>query len=376
MLSLGIKQENKTMDHNLKEIFNSFDTRGTFSYAGPFGSGHIHDTFHVKTAELDKDDYVLQRLNNKVFKDIPGLQENIYRVTNHLNQKLRAIPGSDVKRECLTLVPARNGNYWVNDHKGNYWRMFIFITGHRSYDIVDSPDKAYEGGKAIGRFQAMLADLPGPPLNDTIPFFHNIEKRLDTFYRILKADPVNRAPDTSETINSALKRSEEMKIILQLGKEGRIPVRITHNDTKFNNILFDENDKALCVIDLDTVMPGYVHYDFGDAIRTAANTAAEDEPDLSKINMDIGLFEAYSKGYLSETSDTINDVEKEYLAFAPRLITYTMALRFLTDYLDGDRYFKIHHEHHNLQRANAQFRLVESMEEQYDEMKEIIQKLV
>jgi Ser/Thr protein kinase RdoA (MazF antagonist) len=254
--------------------------------------------------------------------------------------------------------------------------MYIFISNHRSYNIVDTPGKAYEGGKAIGRFQAMLADLPGEPLFDTIPFFHDIEKRLDTFSRILKADPAGRAAKITAETDFVLKRSEEMKIILKLGREGKIPVRITHNDTKFNNILLDENDKALCVIDLDTVMPGYVHYDFGDAIRTAANIAAEDEKELSKVKMDIKLFEAYASGYLSETKETLNPVEIDYLAFAPRLITFTIALRFLTDYIDGDNYFKIHHEHHNLQRARAQFRLVESMEEQYAGMQEIIAKLV
>jgi thiamine kinase-like enzyme len=167
-----------------------------------------------------------------------------------------------------------------------------------------------------------------------------------------------------------------MKIILNLGKEGKIPVRITHNDTKFNNILLDENDRALCIIDLDTVMPGYIHYDFGDAIRTAANIAAEDEKELSKISMDISLFEAYTCGYLSETRDMLNNVEKEYLAFAPRLITFTIAVRFLTDYLDGDNYFKVYHEHHNLQRAKAQMKLMESMEEQYDKMQRIIGRQV
>jgi thiamine kinase-like enzyme len=179
----------------------------------------------------------------------------------------------------------------------------------------------------------------------------------------------------SEEINQILKRAEEMKIILKLGDEGKIPLRITHNDTKFNNILLDENDKALCVIDLDTVMPGYVHYDFGDAIRTAANTASEDEDDLSKIKMDINLFKAYAEGYLSETGETLNTVEKEFLAFAPRLITYTIAVRFLTDFIDGDNYFKIHHPLHNLQRTRAQLRLMMSMEDQYEDMKRIIRKL-
>ncbi len=364
------------MSADLKEIYHSFTPEGTFLRGEPYGSGHIHDTFRIETAEKDKDDYILQRLNNKIFKNIPGLQNNIERVTIHLRNKLSEIPGSDIKRECLQLIPARDGKSWITDNNGSYWRMYIFIANHRSYNIVDTPGKAYEGGKAIGRFQAMLADLPGEPLYDTIPFFHDIEKRLDTFNSKVEEDPAGRTGKIPSEIDFVLNRAEEMKIILKLGREGKIPVRITHNDTKFNNILLDENDKALCVIDLDTVMPGYVHYDFGDAIRTAANIAAEDEKELSKVKMDIKLFEAYASGYLSETSKTLNPVEKEYLAFAPRLITYTIALRFLTDYIDGDHYFKIHHEHHNLQRARAQFRLVESMEEQYGEMRRIIDKLV
>jgi Ser/Thr protein kinase RdoA (MazF antagonist) len=363
------------MQHNLKEIFRLFKTEGTYKSGEPFGSGHIHDTFRIETAEPDKDDYILQRLNNKIFKNIPQLQSNIERVTVHLRSKLRMIPGSDPKRECLSLVPAIDGNSWIQDSEGNYWRLYIFISGHHSYNVVDSPDKAFEGGKAIGRFQAMLADMPGDPLFETIPFFHDIGKRLDTFNLKVTEDPAGRAGSVKDEINNVLSRAEEMKIILKLGKEGKIPVRITHNDTKFNNILLNENDKALCVIDLDTVMPGYVHYDFGDAIRTAANSASEDEKDLSKIFMNINLFRAYAEGYLSETVATLNDVEKEYLAFAPRLITYTIAVRFLTDYIDGDNYFKIHHEHHNLQRARAQLKLVRSMEEQYSDMQKIIKNL-
>jgi len=363
------------MSVNLKEIFELFSADGTYLNGEPFGSGHIHDTFRIETLEKEKDDYILQKLNDKIFKNIPGLQKNIERVTVHLREKLSSIPGSDIKRECLRLIPAKNGKSWITDNNGSYWRMYIFIANHRSYNIVDTPDKAREGGKAIGRFQAMLSDLPGEPLYETIPFFHNVQKRLETFKRIVNEDPAERVGKVSDEIDFVMSRSEEMKIILKLGNEGKIPVRITHNDTKFNNILLDENDKALCVIDLDTVMPGYVHYDFGDAIRTAANIAAEDEKELSKVKMDINLFEAYASGYLSETKDTLNAVEKEYLAFAPRLITYIIALRFLTDYIDGDHYFKIHHEHHNLQRARAQFRLVESMEEQYPEMKDIIARL-
>jgi hypothetical protein len=364
------------MENDLKDIFERFCAEGSFLTGELFGSGHIHDTFRITTAEKEKDDYILQRLNNRIFKNIPELQENIERVTVHLQNKLSAIPGSDLKRECLRLIRSKEDKSWIKDKLGQYWRMYIFISDHHSYNIVDTPDKAFEGGKAIGRFQAMLADLPGKPLHETIPFFHNIEKRLEAFHRVIKADPAGRVKNIETEISSILRRADDMKIILRLGREGKIPLRITHNDTKFNNILLDRNDKALCVIDLDTVMPGYIHYDFGDAIRTAANTAAEDEKDLSKVKMDIELFKAYSRGYLSETCSTLNGSEKEYLAFAPGLITYTIATRFLTDYIDGDNYFKISHEHHNLQRARAQLKLVESMEEQYGEMNKIIDCLI
>ncbi len=304
---------------------------------------------------------------------------NFRKISNGLQntciQKLLSIPGSDVKRECLNLIDAKNGKSWIVDTEGNFWRMFISIPNHRSYDIVDTADKAFEGGKAVGRFQALLNDLPGGPLYETIPNFHNVIKRLETFNNSVKRDPVNRVTMVYDEIGFVLRRAREMEVILKLGKEGKIPLRITHNDTKFNNILLDENNKALCIIDLDTVMPGYVHYDFGDAIRTAANSAAEDEKELEKVRIDLKLFEAYANGYLTEIRGTLNDTEKDYLAFAPRLITYIMALRFLTDYIDGDVYYKIHHEDHNLQRAQAQFRLLETMEEQYPAMQKIIERL-
>jgi Ser/Thr protein kinase RdoA (MazF antagonist) len=363
------------MTSHLKEIFSHFQTDGTFLFAEPYGNGHIHDTFLVKTAEEDKDDFILQKLNKRIFKNIPDLQNNIERVTGHLRSKLSSIPGSDIKRECLNLVHSKSCKSWIVDKDLDYWRMYIFISNHRSFNIVDTADKAFEGGKAIGRFQALLADLGDEPLFETIPMFHDIGNRLKIFRSVLKNDPAKRVDSVRDEINFILKRSEKMKIIIRLGQEGKIPLRITHNDTKFNNILFDHNDKAMCIIDLDTVMPGYVHYDFGDAIRTATNIASEDEKELSLVHMNIDLFRAFAEGYLSETSGTLNKTEKDYLAFAPQLITYTQAVRFLTDYLDGDNYFKIYHEHHNLQRARAQFRLIESMEEQYSDMQQIIKDL-
>jgi hypothetical protein len=364
------------MEYDLKDLFNSFRAEGTFLKGAPFGSGHIHETFHITTAEKNKDNYILQKINNKVFRNIPELQENIERVTGHLQNKISASPGSDVKRECLIMIPSRDGKSWITDTYGNFWRLFIFIRDHHSYDIVDSPEKAFEGGKAIGRFQALLSDLPGKPLNDTIPFFHDVEKRIDNFISSLRKDPAGRARITGSETDFLMNRSDNMRVIHKLGREGKIPVRITHNDTKFNNILFDENDRSLCIIDLDTVMSGYFHSDFGDAIRTGTNSGAEDEPDLSRIRMDIDLFEAYARGYLSETKNTLNDIEKEYLAFAPLLMTYEQTLRFLTDYIDGDTYYKIHNAYHNLQRTRAQMRLLLSMEEQYNEMIRIIKRLL
>ncbi|HUW92729.1 MAG TPA: aminoglycoside phosphotransferase family protein [Bacteroidales bacterium] len=361
---------------NLKEIFGFFRGEGTFLAGETFGSGHIHDTFRITTAEKECDDYILQRLNKRVFRDIPRLQENVERVTAHQRMKLSMIPGSDIKRECLSLIPLKGSEltYFI-DEDGEFWRLLIFISDHRSYERVDSPHKAYEGGKAVGRFQAMLADLPGDPLHETIPFFHNIEKRLDTFHQVLGKDPVNRAESARNEIAEIIRREEDMKIIVRLGEEGRIPVRITHNDTKFNNILFDSSDRALCLIDLDTVMPGYCHYDFGDAIRTASNKALEDENDISKVSMDISIFKSYAEGFLSQTRDTLNETEKEYLAFAPLLLTYTMATRFLTDFIDGDNYYKIKYPLHNLQRTLIQTELLKNMESQYSEMQLIIKNL-
>lgn len=361
------------MEPDLKRIFNRFRTEGSFLEGKSFGPGHIHDTYRIITAEEKSDNYILQRLNSNVFKNIPALQDNMERVTNHLRTKIAAIPGSDVKRECLTLMPCRETERsFITDDEGRYWRMFIFISDHRSYERVDSRHKAFEGGRIIGRFQAMLADLPGEPLHETIPCFHDIASRLKAFHEVIERDPVGRVASVTHEIGDITAREEEMKIIINMGAEGRIPLRITHNDTKFNNILFDLNDRALLIIDLDTVMPGYVHYDFGDAIRTATNRADEDSRDLSAVSMDIEIYRAYAEGFLSETRETLNATEIAHLAFAPKLLTYIMATRFLTDFIDGDNYYKIKDPLHNLQRARAQLTLLKDMEGQYDKMVQII----
>jgi len=365
------------MEPDLRRVFSRFRAEGTFLDGRSFGPGHIHDTYRVTTAEEACDDFILQRLNSKVFRDIPSLQHNMERVTSHLRMKLASIERSDVKRECLSLIPDREtGKSFIKDDEGCYWRMFIFIPDHRSYERVDSPHKAFEGGRIIGRFQALLADLPGEPLHETIPDFHNIARRLETFHRVVTADPAGRVASVKDEIEEITSRENEMKIILRLGAERKIPLRITHNDTKFNNILFDKNDRALLLIDLDTVMPGYVHYDFGDAIRTATNRADEDAHDLSSVSMDIDIYRAYAEGFLSETRYTLNATEIEYLPFAPMLLTYIMATRFLTDYIDGDHYYKIKYPLHNLQRTRVQLTFLRDMESRYNNMVQIINNIV
>lgn len=365
------------MEPDLRRIFSRFRAEGSFLEGKSFGPGHIHDTYRIITAEKECNDYILQRLNSNVFRDIPGLQENMERVTSHLRKKIAAIAGSNPERECITLVPDREtGKSFITDEEGRYWRLMVFISDHRSYERVDSRHKAYEGGRIIGKFQALLADLPGKPLNETIPRFHDIASRLDTFHQVVSRDPVSRAASVKEEIEAITSREEEMKTILRLGAAGKIPLRITHNDTKFNNILFDSNDRALLLIDLDTVMPGYVHYDFGDAIRTATNRAEEDAADLSSVSMDIEIYRAYAEGFLSETRNTLNTTEIEYLPFAPKLLTYIMATRFLTDFIDGDNYYKIGYPLHNLQRVRVQLTLLRDMEAQYNTMVQIINNLI
>jgi hypothetical protein len=368
-----IKQEQNRNSH-IEDIFSKFRAEGIFLNAEPFGGGHIHDTFHVKVSAGTGESYILQRLNNNVFRNIPQLQENIERVTNHLKKKLSVIAGSDIKRETLTPVYCENGKTWLEDNEGAFWRVFLYIDNHISFNRVEDPAMAYEGGKAVGRFLALLSDLGGVPLHETIPDFHNIEKRLIALREKVAENKLNRVKEVASELIFIEERAEKMGEILRLGSQGKIPLRITHNDTKFNNILFDTKRKGLCVIDLDTVMPGFIHYDFGDAIRTAASTATEDEQDLSKIMLDLEIFKGYAGGFLKETLLTLNETEIEYLAVAPQLMTYIQVVRFLTDYIDGDRYFKISREKHNLDRARAQIKLQESMEYHYGSMRSIIDK--
>lgn len=357
--------------HDLPSVIRNFRISGTIADAQPYGSGHINETFLVTTKEDAAPDYILQRVNHIVFKNVPKLMDNIARVTKHVGAKITA-SGGNPDRETLTLISASDGKPYALDGAGNFWRIYLFIDNTRSYDIVKTPAQAYEGGKMFGSFQRMLADIPGEPLFETIKDFHNIEWRLSVFEEKLQADVKKRASSIAKEIDIVRSRAEEMKTIFRLGREGVIPTRVTHNDTKFNNVLLDMNDKGLCVIDLDTVMPGHVHYDFGDSMRTATNTAAEDEKDLSKVEMNIAIFEAYAKGFLEETKAFLVPAEIDHLALSAKLMPFIIGLRFLTDYLDGDNYFKIHRPEHNIDRARAQFKLLQSMERQFSDMKRIV----
>jgi len=331
----------------------------------PYGSGHIHDTYLV----ISKDDsrtsrYILQRINHDIFTDPATVMANVLRVTDHLSSK------SSAKEEnTLCLVPTLEHEPFFQDDAGNFWRMYIYVPDSRSYDVIPSPRIAYGAARAYGKFQSDLIDLPGPRLVETIPDFHNTPKRLLDFEAAVRADTQQRASSAQTEIQFVRSRAEDASVVMGGMEESRIPERIVHNDTKFNNVLFHEtSENPICVIDLDTVMPGSVLFDFGDMVRTATSPAAEDELDLSQVQMKPILFEALVDGYLEGASAFLTDDEVALLPFSGKLITYEIGLRFLTDHLSGDNYFKIHREHHNLDRCRAQFKLVESIEAQLDDM--------
>lgn len=359
---------------NLHLVIEKFALEGSIQSITPYGTGHIHDTYRLQNADSALPDYLLQRINHQVFRQVPELMANLERVTAHIRQKTAHLSMSDSIQQVLTLIPAKEGTTYI-EQEGHFWRMFVFIKNARSYDQVQNIKQACQAGKAFGKFQSLLSDLPAHALHETIPDFHNVKFRLDQFRQALENDSAGRMKEVSEEIRFIEQRAEEMTLLLKLGQAGKIPVRITHNDTKFNNVLLDSYDRAVCVIDLDTVMPGFAAYDFGDSIRTLASTAAEDEKDLNCIDLDLRLFEAYATGYLEETYSFLTPEEVNSLAFGCKVLTYLMALRFLTDYINGDTYYKIHFPGHNLQRARAQSRLLGRMETNYTGMQQIIKNL-
>ncbi|MBD1394801.1 phosphotransferase enzyme family protein [Mucilaginibacter glaciei] len=354
---------------DIENIISQFNIQGSIAQIKVVDTGHINDTYHLQNADAMQPDYLLQRINHAIFKNVPGLMDNIRQVTEHLKAKLAP---EQADTHTMTIVKLHDGSLFLKDHLGNYWRIFHFIKGTRSYDLVTTTQQAFEGGKAFGRFQSMLTDLNPDLLQDTIPDFHNMEHRLDQLEEALNNNLAGRAKGISAELEFINEHADEMCGILYLGNAGRLPWRITHNDTKFNNVLLDASDRAQCVIDLDTVMPGYVAYDFGDAIRTIINTAAEDEVDLSKIDLNILFFEDYTKGYFEKARSFLTDMEVQSLLLGVFMLPFIQAVRFITDYLNGDIYFKINHTEHNLQRARAQIQLIRKLEENKEDLRGII----
>jgi hypothetical protein len=359
----------------LRAVASHFALAGTFASGIAYGSGHIHDTFLLRTRERSGPDYILQCVNHAIFKDVPAMMENIVRVTEHMRRKVSAVPGSDPGREVLTVVPACSGASFHCDEKGDYWRCFLFIDHRELGERPGTPGQAFEAGRLFGRFLNLLADLPEPPLHETIPHFHDLERRLADFHAALDADPRQRQDAAAAEIAFVGERENDMKRILSQALAGGLPWRVTHNDTKFNNVLFDPRGRGVCVIDLDTVMPGHVLYDFGDAIRSAANTAREDEADPERVGLRLDIFRDFAAGYLGELRGVLAAAETRLLAFSARLMTYIIGLRFLSDYIEGDRYFKVGYAEHNLQRARVQFRLLEDMERRSGQMEDIVGRL-
>jgi len=364
--------QSTSTDTRIYKLIATFKIDADIASVAPFGSGHINDTYRIRNSDPNGVDYLLQRVNHHVFKDVPVLMQNLLYVTEHLKLKLAEIPGTDLEKEVMTIVETHDGKPYFQDSDGNYWRVFHFLKDTRSYDQVTTGQQAYEGGKAFGRFQALLADMEPGLIKDTIPDFHNVESRLGKFEQAVKADEVGRLHNVLPEVEFIRQRIDEMSEILRLGRAGKLPLRIVHNDTKFNNVLLNTDDQAQCVIDLDTVMPGYVAYDFGDSIRTIANTASEDEQNIELIDINISLFESYTKGYLKEAINFLTEYELNSLLKGTLLLPYAQTVRFLTDYLEGDHYYKIHSPDHNLQRTRAQLALVKKLEENRDKLDQII----
>lgn len=360
----------------IDETIAQFALEGRLIEKQPYGNGHINDTFLLtnETADGEKKRYILQRMNHDIFKNPQELMENVINVTEYLRKVILA-QGGDPNRETLNVVKTHDGSSYYKDDNGNYWRVFLYIEGTVCLEMVEGPEDFYDSAVAFGNFQKMLADYPAEKLHETIPNFHNTPSRFRDFQKAVKEDKMGRAELAREEIEFALAREKDTAVLLDLLQEGKLPLRVTHNDTKLNNILFDEETKeALCIIDLDTVMPGLSHYDFGDSIRFGASTGAEDEKDLSKVEMDLNLFEAFTKGFLEGCGGSLTEKEIEMLPMGAKLMTYECGIRFLADFLEGDVYFKIHREGHNLDRARTQFKLVADMEKKWDEMAAIVEK--
>ena len=362
---------------DLATVARAFLLHGHYRSGASYGSGHINDTFVVTYDQAGTAvRYLLQRVNDRVFTDVPALMDNIQRVTAHANRRAEeAYGGADGSRRSLTLVPSRDGRPYHRDQEGGWWRCYLFIEHARTYDVVKTPQQASAAARAFGEFQRLLVDLPGRRLNETIPFFHHTRRRFEALRQAMAADAHNRAAQAREQIDFALRHEPLVDVLLDLQSRGAIPERVTHNDTKFNNVMLDDATQAgICVIDLDTVMPGIALNDFGDMVRSATNSAAEDERDLSAVHARLPIFEALVEGYLAAARSFLNEAEIAHLAISGQVITFEIGVRFLTDFLAGDTYFKVRRPNHNLDRAANQFAIVRSLESQQSTMEGIVAK--
>ncbi len=361
----------------MKEVLNAYDFKGTVVDYFSYGNGHINDTYKVLVRDCEGTElhYIIQRMNHNVFKDPWGLVNNIHQVTSHIKKKIEKRAG-DTQREVLQIIPTKEGQLLYTNESGEYWRAMNFIENANCFEKVERIEDFYESALAFGQFQAMLSDFDASLLTETIPGFHNTKQRYQTFLKAVEEDTRGRAALVQEEINFLLERKEDAYYLSELLEAGKIPLRVTHNDTKLNNVMMDhKTGKGICVIDLDTVMPGLSIFDFGDAIRFGANTGAEDEVDLTKISCDLELFHAFAKGFMQGCGGKLTQVEIDLLPMGAKIMTLECGMRFLTDYLQGDVYFKTHRDGHNLDRCRTQFELVRDMERKWNTLSSIIKEL-
>lgn len=362
---------------SIAQIADQFAIEGDFVHGEEVESGHINSTYRAtfENASGSRQRYILQRINEKVFKDPVAVMRNVECVTRHINWKVLRVK-RDLGGQTLSLYPGRGGKSWVSGPGGGVWRCYNSIEGCETYDVIENTRQAYQAARAFGSFQDLVSDLPASEIEETIPNFHHTRRRYERLMQVAAADPHGRAGSVGPELDFVTRRKGDVNVILDLLDSDSIPWRITHNDTKINNVMIDtETDEAVCVIDLDTVMPGASLYDFGDLVRTATSPAAEDEKDLGKVVMQMPMFEALVDGYLDAADDFLNDAEVEHLAFSGKLISLETGIRFLTDFLEGDTYFKTHHPGHNLDRCRTQFKLVAEIERQQEAMEKFVRKV-
>ena len=356
----------------VEQVLNAFAFEGKIHAYHGYGNGHINSTFVVEMQEGHR--YIIQRINHEVFKKPWELMENVEGVTAFLRKKIIQ-QGGDPLRETMNIIKTKSGANYFKDDNGYFWRAYMFIENATTFELVRNPEDFYQTGLGVGRFQGLLADYPVETLHEVIPDFHNTPVRLQNFKDAVARDPLGRVKEVQDEIAFVLAHESDCHVLADLKKEGKLPLRVTHNDTKLDNIMIDnETHRALCVIDLDTVMPGLLVHDFGESIRFGAATSVEDEPDLSKMNLDLNLFEVYTRGFFEGCGGSMTECEIDMLPMGAKTMTLENGMRFLADYIEGDIYYRIHYPMQNLNRARAQYKLIRDMERDWEKMHQIIAK--